>query len=138
MVKILPEGMIFNDDYFITEILDPIYQNTARLREETGKKLYSILTMQHVSKKVLKYLTSHDMERAPQPPYSSDLAPSDFYLSEYIKGLLAGRSFNSAEELLSAVDEILSEISETTLMRVFKNWEERLKQVIELKGDYIE
>ena len=140
LVKILPEGMTFNDDYFITEILEPIYQNTARLREESGKKivLHFDNARPHISKKVLQYLASHDMERAPQPPYSPDLAPSDFYLFGYIKGLLAGRSFNSAEELLSAVDEILSEISETTLMRVFKEWEERLKQVIELKGDYIE
>ena len=140
LVKILPEGIIFNDDYFITEILEPIYQNTARLREESRKKivLHFDNARSHISKKVLQYLASHDMERAPQPPYSPDLAPSDFYLFGYIKGLLAGRSFNSAEELLSAVDEILSEISETTLMRVFKEWEERLKQVIELNGDYIE
>ena len=55
-----------------------------------------------------------------------------------MKGLLAGRFFQSADELFSAVMEILSEISETTLMRVFKEWEERLKQIIGHDGDYIE
>ena len=140
LVKILPDGITFNDDYFITEILEPIFEMTADLIKESGKKmiLHFDNTRPHVSKKVVEYMESHGMDRAPQPPYSPDIAPSDFYLFGYIKGLLAGRTFQSADELLSAVTEILNEISEKTLLRVFKEWEERLNQIIILNGDYIE
>ena len=140
LVKILPDDTTFNDDYFITEILEPIFEMTADLIKESGKKmiLHFDNARPHVSKKVLEYMDSHGMDRAPQPPYSPDIAPSDFYLFGYVKGLLAGRTFQSADELLSAVTEILNEISEKTLLRVFKEWEERLNQVIILNGDYIE
>ena len=140
LVKILPDGITFNSDYFITEILEPINEMTATLREESGQNLILHFdnARPHVSKIVSEYLESHGMKRAPQPPFSPDIAPSDFYLFGYIKGLLAGRSFQSADELLSAVIEILNGISGKISMKVFKEWEERLNQVIYLNGEYIE
>ena len=39
LVKILPDGITFNSDYFITEILEPINEMTANLREESGQNL---------------------------------------------------------------------------------------------------
>ena len=140
LVKVLPEGATFNDDYFITEILELIYEMTTSLRETSGSKiiLHFDNARPHISKKVLEYLESHDMERAPHPPFSPDIAPADFYLFGYIKGLLAGRSFSSIDELLSAVIGILNEISEIQLMKVFKEWEKRLNEVVMLNGDYIE
>ena len=86
----------------------------------------------------MDYLESHEMEKAPQPPFSPDIAPSDFFLFGYMKGLLEGRSFDSPDELFAAIDEILNEISEETLLKVFSEWEERLNQVIMNNGDYIE
>ena len=140
LVQILLDGITFNDDYFITEILEPINEMTSSLREKSRQNL--ILHFDNarprVSKKVMEYLNFHNIERAPQPPYSPDIAPSYFFLFEYVKGLFAGRSFQSADELFSAVMEILSEISEKTLMRVFNEWEERLNQVTLLNGEYIE
>lgn len=140
LYKLLPAGVHFNADYFITEILEPIYEMTTGLREESGKKmiLHFDNAKPHTSRKVLEYLESHDMEKAPQPPFSPDIAPSDFFLFGYMKQLLEGRSFESPEELFAAIDQILKGISEETLMRVFLQWEERLNQEIMLNGDYIE
>ena len=39
LYKKLPAGVHFTADYFITEILEPIYEMTTRLREESGKKM---------------------------------------------------------------------------------------------------
>jgi hypothetical protein len=41
------------------------------------------------------------------PPYSLDLAPSDFYLFGDVKGLVRGESFETTEQLLSAVEDIV-------------------------------
>jgi hypothetical protein len=44
------------------------------------------------------------MKSAPHPPYSPDLAQSDFYLFGYVKECLTGLSFEDADQLLAAVE----------------------------------
>jgi hypothetical protein len=50
------------------------------------------------------------MKKASNPPYSSDLAPFDFYLFGYIKQLLAGQESPDREALLEAVGHVLEGI----------------------------
>jgi hypothetical protein len=56
---------------------------------------------------------------AAHPPYSLDLASSDFYLLGHVKGLLRGRSFEAGERLLSAVEGIFRSFEMWTLTKVF-------------------
>ena len=139
LVKLLPSGLKFNGTYFINEILEPLHEIMNDSSEEPERKiiLHYDNAKPHTSRKVFEYLESHNMEKAPQPPFSPDIAPSDFYLFEYVKDQLKGRSFRSPDELLLAVNEILKEISPDTLMKVFQDWEERLNHVIEQNGEYI-
>jgi hypothetical protein len=46
------------------------------------------------------------MKSVPHPPYSPDLAPSDFHLFDYTKRCLAGLSFEDADQLLAAVEGV--------------------------------
>ena len=78
------------------------------------------------------------MKRAPQPPYSPDIAPSNFFLFGYIKSKLNGQHFDSVESLLEEVQKILSEISKETLKKVFEDCERRLNEVINRNGEFIE
>ena len=139
LIKILPEDAKFNGKYFIDEILDPIYEITTPLREEFGRNiiLHYDNARPHTSRKVTDYLESHDIEKAPHPPFSPDIAPSDFYLFGYIKQKIAGRHFEDPEDLYSAVDDIFSEIPKGELMSVFETWKTRLKTVITSNGDYV-
>jgi hypothetical protein len=50
------------------------------------------------------------MKSGPYPPYSPDLAPSDFYRFGYVKRCLAGLSFEDADQVLAAVKGILERI----------------------------
>ena len=140
IVKVLPKDVTFNEDYFINEILEPINKLTASMRNQTGKKLilHYDNARPHTSKKVLEYLESHNMYRAPHPPFSPDIAPSDFFLIGYIKNLLIGKSFRSPEQLLSAINEILRDIQKKMLMDAFSEWEKRLSYLTSSDGDYIE
>jgi hypothetical protein len=63
-----------------------------------------------------------------------DLAPSDFYLFGHMKGLLRGDSFETGEQVLSAVKAILRSLEKSTLTKVFLEWMTRLEQCIEIKG----
>jgi hypothetical protein len=78
------------------------------------------------------------MKSAPHPPYSPDLAPSDFYLFGYAKKCLAGFSFEDADQLLVAVEGVLEGIEKVTLQAVFLEWMDRLRKCIATNGEYTE
>jgi histone-lysine N-methyltransferase SETMAR len=51
-----------------------------------------------------QFMEENEMARATHPPYSPDLAPSDFYLFGCMKHCLRGQSFEAADELFSAIE----------------------------------
>jgi histone-lysine N-methyltransferase SETMAR len=61
----------------------------------------------HTAKLSTQCFNENRIRSAPHPPYSSDLAPSDFYLFGYVKKCLAGLSFEDADQLLAAVEGVL-------------------------------
>jgi transposase len=81
----------------------------------------------HVAKRVKQYLEDNNLKSAPHPPYSPDLAPSDFFLFDHVKRLLQGTELQTAEELLDAVVRILADIPFETLMATFHEWLQRLQ-----------
>ena len=139
IVEALDDDMVFNSDYFRDEILEQIKDRTSDDRERLGGNLILHFdnARPHISKKVMEYLDQNEIKRAPQPPYSPDIAPSDFFLFGYMKEKLKGCRFNSKEELLETIHLILNEISEEKLKEVFLEWESRLQQVIASNGNYI-
>jgi hypothetical protein len=50
------------------------------------------------------------MKQAPDPPYSPDLAPSDFFLFGYVKGKLMKYRAETPSELFVHIRFILAEI----------------------------
>jgi hypothetical protein len=77
-------------------------------------------------------------KRAPHPPYSPDLAPSDFYLFAYVKHQLQGHEFTEGAELVSAISEILNQIPTDTLIDAFDDWMRRRQRWIDINGEYVE
>jgi hypothetical protein len=92
------------------------------------------LTLQ---KWTLAVMEQNAMKRAPHPPYSPDLAPSDFYLFGYVKHPLSGSAFADADSLLQAVSDILECIEKVTLKGVFRNWMERLRRCSAMCREYV-
>jgi hypothetical protein len=70
------------------------------------------------------------------PPHPSDLAPSDFFLSGYVKHRLQGIIFPSGEELLAGIREVPGEIPLETLAYLFRHWMERPEWVSHNNGGY--
>jgi histone-lysine N-methyltransferase SETMAR len=69
------------------------------------------------------------------PPYSPDLAPSDFFPFGQIKQRLQVIAFPSREELLAVIHEIVGAISRPTLEDMFRHWMEGLELVSQNNGD---
>jgi hypothetical protein len=73
----------------------------------------------------------------PQPSYSPDLAPSDFYLLPTAKEKLQHIALRDEDQLFECLIEILAGLDHTELNRVFHAWKERVHQISEGTGDYI-
>jgi hypothetical protein len=92
----------------------------------------------HTAKLSAQYFNENHMKSAPHPSYSPDLAPSDFYLFGYVKRRIAGLSFEDADRLCAAIEDLLEGIEKATLQAVFLEWMDRLRKCIATNGEYTE
>jgi hypothetical protein len=78
------------------------------------------------------------MRRAPQPPFSPDLAPSNIYLFCKLKTMLMGLVFENEQELLDCIGRVLDRITHDELEFTFEEWAARLDVCIQRGGHYVE
>ena len=74
----------------------------------------------------------------PQPPYSPDLAPCDFWLCSKLKRPLRGHRFDSIEEIKTESLKALKAIPEIEFNKCFDDWKKRWHKCIISEGDYFE
>ena len=88
----------------------------------------------------LKSLSVGRCEILPHPPYSPDMAPSDFYLFPKLKSHLHGSQYGSNEGVIEAVNEYLGDQDQEKAFNFegLRKLQQRLAKCIALKGDYIE
>jgi len=85
-----------------------------------------------------KKLTYLGFQCLDHPPYSPDLAPSDYHQFPGLKKQLKGRHFPSDTEVVAAAETWLNgQLSEFFLSGLQK-LEEGAKKCIELRGEYVE
>jgi hypothetical protein len=72
----------------------------------------------------------------PQPPYSPDLAPYDFFLFRYLKQHLEGKHLNREDEGIAAVREVFDKIPWQTLQNAMDDWQYGLRRCIQLGDEY--
>jgi hypothetical protein len=76
-------------------------------------------------------------KRTPQPLYRPNIAPSDFFLFDWLKTQLERREYKGEDELYKAVDEILTDLSIKMTETVFVDWMNRPQRLIDGNGDYV-
>ena len=139
LLEALQEGESYDSDYLCDVILPRLSEAVHQTRPRMGLrglKLHWDNARPHMSIRTRNVLGDAKMEILPHPPYSPDLAPSDFFLFGYIKAKLRGTKFSDRTELLVAVREILLSIETSVLESTFSEWERRLNIVAESDGGY--
>lgn len=140
LIDYLQKGKTINSEYYCN-ILD---QLNVKIREKRPglqhKKIIfhqdnapahkSVLTMAKINE--LKY------ELLDHPPYSPDLAPSDFYLFPNLKKFLAGKRFTSNEDAITVVNHYFEGLEENYFNQGIELLDKRWTKCIEVSGDYIE
>lgn len=72
------------------------------------------------------------------PPYSPDLAPSDFALFKHLKRYLKGHQFSSADVLKEKVAKILESLPPDFFKNAFLELIRRWQKCVDARGSYIE
>lgn len=102
-VNYLEKGKNINSEYYIA-FLEYLKAEIAKKRSHMAKKkvlFHQDNTPCHKSLKSMAKLHELDFELLPHPPYSRDLAPSDYYLFEDLKKKLQGSKFGSDQEVIA-------------------------------------
>ena len=139
LIDCLPEHTSFNTSYFIEHILKPLKESSDDIWSEWGKRflwLHLDNCKVHNSKRAFEAYAKLGFKRTPHPPYSPDIAPSDFFLFGYVKEKLKGQVFRTREKLKEKIEEILEDIPRDLKIKVFKEWITRCEWIIEHSGEY--
>lgn len=92
----------------------------------------------HTSQRTLDTLTKTGFEMIAHPPYSPDIAPSDFYLFQHLKKHLRGKKFEGAQELRTSVEKWFETKPPEFFSSAFEQLVKRWNSVIDARGSYIE
>ena len=141
IVDELPEGEHLNSSYFVEHILIPLEAQKDQIWPQRGKhKIWLHLDncKVHNSKYTQLEIEKSVFKRAPHPPYSPDIAPSDFFLFGYVKDKLEGQSFTEREALYEAISNIIQEIPFEMKRKVFDHWAFRCQWVSSHEGLYFQ
>ena len=92
----------------------------------------------HACKVAMDAVERNGYELIPHPAYSPDLAPSDFFLFPNLKKDIHGLHFQSDEEVVTLVEELVNgkdpDFLSSGLMALEHHW----SKSITLEGNYIE
>jgi histone-lysine N-methyltransferase SETMAR len=141
LIDILPDGLKMDTDYFANNIIDGM----ARLCYPQGRQPHERRVMLHFDNALIHCtgtvrdrMAAAELERIEHPPYSSDLTPCDFFLFGYVKGKLVGKQYETPEDLVSDVRNIIEGIRPDVLKSVFEFWKGRLLDCWNFNGEYVE
>ena len=90
----------------------------------------------HVAQSVITFLEMQELTIMHHPPYLPDLAPSDFWLFNYIKTRVTDHT--SAQSLMNEITKICLSIPKEELKKTFDRWVERMEMCVKFGGDYFE
>lgn len=139
-IDYLEKGKTITGEYY-AELLERFDADLKQKRPHLEKK--KVLFHQdnapaHKSAIAMEKLQGLGYKLLPHPPYSPDLAPSDYYLFPNLKKWLGGKRFESNDEVITETNAYFEGLDQSYYLEGIKKLENRWTKCIELKGDYVE
>ncbi|GFU23241.1 uncharacterized protein TNCV_3396021 [Trichonephila clavipes] len=85
-----------------------------------------------------RFLANKNIPVAPQPLYSPDLSPCDFFLFPKLKNHLKGHHFGTLENIQTTVTDQLKAIPICEFHQCYEEWKKRLQRCVASEGSYFE
>ncbi|UYV61239.1 hypothetical protein LAZ67_1004007 [Cordylochernes scorpioides] len=111
--EFLPQGRTVNKEYYpqvMRNLREAIRQKRPDLWKNKNWLLHHDNAPAHTSLLVRDFLPKNNTLMMPQPPYSPDLAPCDFFLFPKLKRPMKGRRYATLDEIKTASKEELKKI----------------------------
>lgn len=140
MIDYLPKGQTINGEYY-ANLLDKLQECIEQRRPGLARKkifFHQDNARVHTCLKAMAKINELHYDLLPHPPYSPDLAPSDFHLFPKLKTFLGGQKFKTNEEVIAAVEEYFTGLEKSHFMEGITALERRWTKCVELNGDYVE
>ena len=138
--EFVPNGQTVNSSFYI-EVLKRLRDSIRRKRQrkwENGWFLHHDNAPCHSSFAVRQFLTDKKISTIPQPPYSPDIAPCDFWLFPNLKLGLKGERFATIEDIKVNATANLRAIPIEGYQRCFQQLQSRWSKCVCAEGRYFE
>ncbi|UYV75977.1 hypothetical protein LAZ67_13002008 [Cordylochernes scorpioides] len=139
--EFLPQGRTVNKEYYLQvmrNLREAIRQKRPGLWKNKNWLLHHDNAPAHTSLLVRDFVPKNNTLMMPQPPYSPDLAPCDFFLFPKLKRPMKGRRYATLDEIKTASKEELKKIFKNDFLKCFEDWKNRWQKCIISHGDYFE
>ena len=135
----VPQGQTVNKQYF-REALERLRKKVHRVRPEITDTwmLHHDNTPCHTVIPMNEFLPKKGISRVPQPPYSPDLSPCDFFLLPELKFHPKGRHFGTVDNIQKVVTDQLSALPHEDFQHCYREWEQRLRRCVASQRNYYE
>lgn len=140
LVDFMPQGTTINSAAYCATLrkLRRAIQNKRRGLLSSGVLLLHDNARPHSADQTQELIRSFGWEQMDHPPYSPDLAPSDYHLFRYLKGFLGGQRFDTDEEVKTTVEDWLSSQAADFYDVGINKLVERYDKCLNKKGNYVE
>ena len=140
LIDVLPHGETINSEVYV-QTLKKLKKRFQRVRSHKDVNKLLLLhdnARPHTSLYTREEITKLHWTVLPHPPYSPDLAPSDFYLFGPLKDAIRGKRYGNDLEVIDDVRSWLRhrpvEWYRAGIQALISRW----RKAIDLNGDYVE
>lgn len=135
------KGATVTAQWYVDVCLKKVFEDLEQKRPTVGVRRMFLLhdnAAPHKARFVKQFLADSGVQEINHPPYSPDLSPADFFLFPRIKRQLAGKRFDTWNDLYGGVWDAMTSISKSDYSNAFKDWIGRCEKCISCGGDYFE
>ena len=139
--EFLPQGETVNCVYYqgvLQRLRDKIRKKRAELWRDNSWFLHHDNAPAHSALSIRQFCAKNQMTVLPQPPYSPDLAPCDFFLFPKLKSVLKGRRFQRIDDIKANSSQTLKAISNEAIQDCFAKWKHRWEKCVNRGAEYFE
>lgn len=137
--EFVPPGQTVNQTFY-REVLERLRKRVARVRPGIARTwmLHHDNAPCHTAVSINEFLADKSIPVVPQPPYSPDLSPCDFFLFPRLKNHLKGRHFGTLDNIQKSVTDELKGIPAEAFQHCYEQWKQRLRRCVAAQGNYFE
>ena len=138
--ELLPRNQTINSEVYVRQLTNlnyAIQEKRPELANRKGIVFHHNNARLHTSLDIRQKLLELGWDVLPHPPYSPDLAPSDYHLFRSLQNFLNGQKFQNDNEVKTVLDQFFAtktkEFYEKGIMILPEKWQ----KVIDNNGHYI-